>query len=375
MIGSKVSRKNFKDWLLQELYYAFLDARKGKRATMDEYIFEINLMANLERLRDDIVDGLYEPSRGIAFITRKPVVREIFAAPFRDRVVHHLLWNLSADWWDRRLIRDSYSCRVGKGTLDGIKRLEWHIRRASEGYHKRAYAIKLDIQGYFMSLSREALFERVCWGLERQFASRESKAILDLTRFLWGKIIFDDPVQGVRRRGPLSDWDDLPATKSLFCQPPGQGIVIGNLTSQLLSNIYLDQLDRFIKYDLGYKHYGRYVDDFFIVVLEDQYTQAKKDVKVIEELLWNQLGLTLHPNKRYMQEVRKGVEFLGAVIYPFHTVAGKRFKRNFYDAAIKCEMGLKDVESVVSYLGHSKYLNTKKLAHEVFESVVWDYKF
>ena len=210
-----------------------------------------------------------------------------------------------------------------------------------------------------MSLPRKGLYDLVREGAKEQFVDRPD--LRDLVMYLWEQIIFDDPVKGVRRRPPLSRWNDLPKDKSLFCQPPGQGIVIGNLSSQLLSNIYLDQLDKYVKYVLGYRHYGRYVDDFYIVVPEEQYEQAKRDIAKIEAFL-KVIGLTLHPRKRYMQEVSKGVEFLGVVVYPYHIVMGKRFKRNFYQAAREVGMGQREIDSVVSYLGHSTHFNAKKLA-------------
>lgn len=335
-------------------------------------------MANLTRLRDDIIIGRYKPSRGIAFMVFEPVQREIFAAPFRDRVVHHFLFNMSADWWDRRLIRDSYSCRKNKGTLDGILRLHRHIMKVSQNNTRKAYVIKLDIQGYFMSLSRAALFDNICWGLTRQFGdgcSEGSAAKHDLLKFLWHEIIFDDPIRDVRRRGSLSDWDTLPQNKSLFCQPPGQGIVIGNLSSQLLSNIYLNKLDRYVLYKLGYKHYGRYVDDFYLIVSEEEYPQALKDITKIEKFLRYELGLTLHPRKRYIQEVRKGVSFLGVVVYPGYIVPGKRFKRNFFRSARKVQQGLKDPDTIASYMGLAKYINSVELCARVLESIASDFEY
>ena len=235
--------KRFDDWLYNDLKKAYREARKGKRRTRDEYDFEANELENLRNLRDSIVHHRYKPSRGIAFITRKPVIREIFAAPFRDRVVHHFLYEKTAPWWDRRFCYDSYSCRKGKGTLFGIKRMEHHIRSVSHNYSKKAYIIKLDIQGYFMSLPRQGLYDMVKWGLERQY--KDSPEMKDLLLYLWKEVIFDDPTEGVRKRGPKWLWNILPENKSLFNQPEGKGIVIGNLSSQLLSNIYLDQLDRY----------------------------------------------------------------------------------------------------------------------------------
>lgn len=369
------------EWLLKQLHKAYLTARKGKRGTEDEYRFEMFLMQNLMQLRDDILNFDYKPSRGIAFMVFKPVPREIFAAPFRDRVVHHFLYNMSAEWWDRRFIRDSYSCRKGKGTLDGIMRLRHHIRSVSRDYTQPAHVIKLDVQSYFTSLSREKLFERISWGLTRQFGDLQPDArlrrpeLFSILQFLWAEVIFDDPTDGVRRRGSLHDWDVLPAHKSLFNQPPGRGIVIGNLSSQLLSNIYLDQLDRFVKFNLGYEHYGRYVDDFFIVVPPEQLPQALADIKAIEAFLADNLALTLHPTKRYVQEVTHGCEFLGVVLYPHHLVPTKRFVRNYYETARLVVSGRKDVDCAISYMGHLVHFNGKKLNWRVFQEMGWEYSF
>lgn len=362
-----------RNWLTKELYNAYLAARKNKRHTKDVYLFEMNLRENLAQLREDLINRRYKPSRGIAFIVKRPVIREIFAAPFRDRIVHHLLYNMSYDWWDKRLIYDSYSCRKKKGTLFGIMRLKHHIHSVSRDYTRPAYVLKLDLRGYFMSLSREKLYKRVVWGLDQQF--KKNYVLRDFLKYIWHEIIFDDPTVGVLRRGSVKDWQKLPKTKSLFCQPPGKGIVIGNLSSQMLSNIMLDMLDRYVKFDLGYKNYGRYVDDFYFVVTKEELPKLKQDIKKIDDLLKDELELVLHPNKRYLQEVHKGVEFLGVVIYPNRLVPSRRFKNNFYKAAAEVGMGYKDAESMLSYLGYSKHYNSKKLSSEVFNFYAWDYTY
>lgn len=365
------STEYYKKLLLERLHKAYVDARKAKRQTMDENSFEMNAVENLVNLRDAIINREYKPSRGIAFITRRPVIREIFAAPFRDRVVHHLLFDLVEPWWDRRFIYDSYSCRKGKGTLFGMERLAHYVRKVSQNYTRETYVIKLDVQGYFMSLPRKGLYERVMWGLRRQFP--EGGDDYELCEYLWREIIFDEPIRGVRRRGSINDWRDLPKSKSLFCQPPGQGIVIGNLSSQLLSNIYLDQLDRFVTYDLGYKAYGRYVDDFFIVIPKERLEQAKRDVHVIEEYLKG-LKLTLHPNKRYIQDVRRGIPFLGVIVYPGRMIPAERIIKNFSAATVKYTQGRTDDASVLSYLGHLKHFDSTAVERKIFERAGWDYR-
>lgn len=366
----QAKNESFEDWLLRELSRAYYEARKGKRSTVDEHIFEMNDMENILNLRDSILNRTYRPSKGIAFVTRKPVIREIFAAPFRDRVVHHFLYNAVGDWWDNRLLNDCYSCRKGKGTWFGIYRAEKNMRRASANFTKETYVIKLDIQGYFMSLPRDRLFERVMWGLDQQFSDKGK--LYHVLKFLWYQVIFDDPTKGVHRKGTKKDWQDLPKSKSLFCQPPGKGIVIGNLSSQLLSNIYLDLLDRYITLELGYKFYGRYVDDFYIMVEKKDYKKACKDVKKIEAFL-KDIGLTLHPKKRYYQNIEKGLYFLGTVIYPGHIVPGPRITGNFRKAVRSFSAGNAEIETVISYLGFMKNLEGTKTTQSIFEEVGWEY--
>ena len=357
-------KESFSSWLYDQLTLAYLQARDGKRKTHDEHNFELNQYDNVAELVREVINRTYRPGKSTAFLVHKPVDREIFAAHFRDRVIHHFLYNATAWWWDRRMSPDCYSCRVGKGTWYGISRLARHVRSVSQNGTKPAYVIKLDIQGYFMSLDRNKLYERVCWGLDQQFPRHNLE--YHLLKFLWRVIIMDDPVSHVAVRGDISQWMNFPAHKSLFCQPKGKGIVIGNLTSQLLSNIYLSLLDHYVQNVLGYKHYGRYVDDFFLIITADEYQKAKRDIAKIEKFLKDNLYLTLHPKKRYFQSVDKGVAFLGAVIYPHAVVPGKRFKRNFYAAAYRFVTGQDDsLESVISYIGFTYNLNGRKLLKDI----------
>lgn len=376
----KVKQVGIRQWLLEELTRAFEDARKGKLKTYDEHHFEQNWIKNIILLRDAVVERRYEPSPSVAFVIFKPMVREIFAAPFRDRVIHHFLYNMQAGWWDRRFLYDSYSCRVGKGTLFGIQRAQKMMWRASENFTKEAYVIKLDIRGYFMSLPRQKLYERIKWGLDRQFADviddPVGYKIYKICDYLWRMIIFDDPASKAWKRGPRDNWNPavLPPEKSLFTQEPGYGVVIGNLTSQLVSNIYLGQLDRFIYFDLGYKYYGRYVDDFYIMVPEEQYAQAKEDVAVIEKYLREELGLTMHKKKRYYQNVKKGMSFLGARVYPHCLYPSDRLQKNFRRAALEMTQGFKNIETIVSYMGIMTHLDASNYIRTVFEEMGWDFR-
>ena len=365
---------SFQSFLYQELLEAYYKARVGgKRKTTDEHRFETNDLENILRLRDTIISRHYHPSRGVAFIIHDPVTREVFAAPFVDRIVHHFLFKHTSAWWEPRLTSAAYSCRKGKGTLYGIKDLQRKIRHVSQNGTVRTIIVKRDLRGYFMSLSHHKLFERICWGLNRQFSNQGE--LYHTLKYLWHEIIFDNPTDGVIIRGKKSDWDELPADKSLFHQPKGRGIVIGNLTSQLLSNIYLDQLDRFITITLGYKNYGRYVDDFFIVIPETDLPQLLHDLNKVEHFV-DKLGLTIHPNKQYEIPAEKGVDFLGAKVYWDHIIPGERIRQNFANTAYHlATTGQGKLESISSYDGHLAHLNSHKLNRKIYDGVGWDYHY
>lgn len=315
-------------WLHRELKKAYYAARINKTKKPQVVEFDKIAAKEITALTLEIYNKTYTPRPSTAFIVNKPVKREIFAADFRDRIVHHFLFNQVNHWWNRRFIEDSYSCRKGKGTLYGIQRLAHHIQSESRNYTTPTYVLKLDIQGYFMSLNRKKLYQRAIWGLNRQFPYQGY--VYQVCKFLWKTVIFNDPLQNVVYGCPRSAWKGLPPSKSLFCQPKGRGIAIGNLTSQLLSNIYLDQLDRFVTLVLGFRHYGRYVDDFYII------SQSKERLiqvtQRIESYLKIELSLTLHPNKRHLQECHKGISFIGATVYPYRIQPGRRLKHNLITA-------------------------------------------
>ena len=368
-------REDPKNLLLAELYIAERLARKGgKRRTMDTHGFEVYLFENLIRLRDALWELEYSPSRGTVHVIFDPVQREIFAAPYVDRILHHWAVGTIVKWQDRRLVYDSYSCRKGKGTLFGIKRLQHHILSVSQNMKKEAYAIQIDISGYFMHIRRDVLFERVMAGVNKQFPPERRDKRYEILAWVIRQVVFDDPTKDVRLQGSYRDWLGLPEDKSLMMQPPGQGMVIGNYTSQTFSNIYLDPLDRFIKFTLGWKHSGRYVDDAYVIVTKEELPKAKKDILAIQDFLAG-YGLSINKKKSKVTEVHKGVKFLGAVVKGFRIFPGKRIVKNFYRAAYEVEVGIRDPDVIVSYLGMFSHFDAGKITKRVFASVGWDYVY
>ncbi|MBR3143935.1 RNA-directed DNA polymerase [Candidatus Saccharibacteria bacterium] len=366
---------NFSEWPLEELYDAYHKARLGgKRKTEDEHRFEINEIDNIVNLRNAILARSYHPSSGVAFIIRDPKIREVFAAPFIDRTVHHLLFKYANMWWDRRLWKGSYSCRVGKGTLYGINDLARNMRSVSENNTRPAYVITRDLKGYFMSLNHDKLYKRILWGMDRQFAVKDK--LYQTLKYLWHEIIYDDPRIGVTIRGSVKDWDDLPADKTLLFEPEWRGIVIGNLTSQLLSNIFLDQLDRYIVHTLGYKHYGRYVDDFYVVVTLEELPKALNDMAKAEKFLMSKLGLRINDKKSLTIDIHDGVEFLGARVYWDHVLPGERLCENYAKAAYKfATQSIGSEASLSSFLGLLSQYHSHKVIKKIHDSLGWDYNF
>lgn len=373
MLNNLIDNNDFRQ-LRDDLEVAFYKARRHKVATKDEATFEINLPQNLRQLTEDIYYRVYEPSAGIAFINVSPsgVAREIYAAPFRDRVVHHYICGYVMDWWDRHLQPGSASCRKGKGTLYAINKLVRQIQAASCNYSQPICVYKGDLQGFFMSLPREKLLERAKWGLRRQFAGNKLPHFYHLD-FAWEKVLMQDPTKTVRYRGRKSDWNVVPPSKILSCQPPGHGIVIGNLTSQLASNFYLDQVDRFIKFDLGYDYYGRYVDDFYIIFPAGELDLFMGKLEELSRFIEYKLQLKLHPHKcKIYKDLDEGIPFLGMVIYPHRVVAGRRLKSNYYRAAVAVVNGDKSPDSLTAYEGLLIHHNGRKLVERLYNEFGFD---
>ncbi|HHB78398.1 MAG TPA: hypothetical protein ENK85_04110 [Saprospiraceae bacterium] len=379
----KISSENS---LLQDLFQAYYDARQNKRNTINALNFEMNYESNLLTLYQDIIERKYTIRPSICFINFSPVQREIFAADFRDRVVHHLIYNYISPVFEKEFINDSYSCRKGKGTHYGIKRITKFIRSCSRNCMKDCYILKLDIKGYFMAMNKHLLYDKVKKVLE----NRKDKLTFDydMLNYLLKKVIFNDPTKYCVIKGKKSDWKGLPKTKSLFHADKDCGLPIGNLTSQLFGNVYMNKFDHFVKRDLGIKYYGRYVDDFILIHPDKNY--LKWMIELIKSYLLEKLQLELHPDKIYLQHYSKGVKYLGAVIKPHRTYIATRTKGNFYTAIQKQNAIANDhkptkseqqefIASMNSYLGIMKQYKThrmrKKMIFKNLSAWWWNYVY
>ena len=378
--------KQNEDKILTDLFQAYFDARRNKRNTINALAFEQHFEENIFRLYEEIISGNYNPSRSICFIVNQPVKREIFAANFRDRVIHHFIYNYISPIFEGTFINDSYSCRVGKGTHYGIKRIDHFIRSCSQNYSKDCFILKLDIQGYFMSINRRLLFHKV----KQVLFSKLNHIEFDLSLLLGliEKTIFNDPTKNCVVKGKKSDWKYLPKDKSLFTTQQNCGLPIGNLTSQLFGNIYLNALDHFVKRNLKIKNYGRYVDDFILVHKNKKH--LKSLIPIIRDYLSKELMLTLHERKIYLQHYSKGVKYLGSVIKPHRIYVANRTKGNFYENIQKQNEIVRDhkpteeekaqfISSMNSYLGilqhYKTYRMRKRMLFETLSAWWWNHVY
>ncbi len=296
---------------MENIYRAYLRCRKNKRRTVNAMRFEQNMEENFVSLHEELTTGTYQPGSSMAFLVEKPKRREIFAADFRDRVVHHILVGHLEPEWERRFIHDSYACRKGKGTHKGVERLRSFTRKVTANGTRRAYYLQLDVRGFFINLNRSILYERLA-------VHESDPAVLRLIRV----ILFNEPALNCRFRNTTrADFEKLPPHKTLFKAQPDCGLPIGNLTSQFFANVYLDALDQFVKHGLKAKYYLRYCDD--MVLLSADKDELEEWEKQIGEFLTDHLRLELN-DRRKLRPVSDGIDFLGYVVRPDYLLVRRR---------------------------------------------------
>lgn len=315
-----------RDALMLDLYAAFICAKRHKAKKPYVLHFERNLKENIESLCDDLWTRRYKPEPSTCFVIQRPKKREVFAAQFRDRIVHHLYYNYTHELFERTFIQDTYSCIAGRGTHYGIERMTQHIRRESHNWMRPCYALKIDIRGYFMHINRHILLTLAMASLEKMSSHRVTKGntmtwrdVIDYEFIEWltEEIVMLDPTQGCRRAGNVSEWDGVDKSKLMSNAPEGCGMPIGNLTSQLFSNVYMNPFDQMVKRILRFLFYGRYVDDSDTICSDRQ--RLADAIPVMRDFLKDELCLDMHMGKTQIIDVRHGVEFLGAFIKPHRT--------------------------------------------------------
>lgn len=333
-----------------------------------------------------IYDRTYTPQKSVCFCVTKPKIREIFAAHYSDRRVQHWVTHRLEPLFEERFISQgnvSFNCRKGFGTQAAILRVRDIIEEITENYTKEAYIGKYDLKGFFMSIDKDILWSQLKIFIEENYHNEADK---DTLLYLTKTIIYHCPQKNCRKKGNIRLFKQLPKGKTLFTQPDNKGLPIGNITSQLFANFYMSFFDAFMIEQvkkIGGK-YIRFVDDFLIVA------PRKKDIKKLKlmarDYLRNELHVTLHPNKEYLQKATHGVKFLGYYIKPhriylsnrtWRTLTNKLYILNIYAQKYKKQgnwLSIDDLRilklitsSINSCLGFSVKCNRYKRAKSELE--------
>lgn len=349
------------DLSLENLYRQYYHCRRNKRNTANALRFEAGQEKNLVALREALIDRTYQPRRSVCFFTCRPKLREILAADFRDRVVHHLLVDYLEKIWEPVFIHDSYACRKGKGVHKGVQRLQQFIRQVTANGSRPAWYLQLDIRNYFMTIDRDILFGMLS-------AKLSDETALWLTHML----VYHDVTENCHFRGRPELLARIPPHKTLFGAGPDKGLPIGNLNSQFFANVYLNGLDQFVKHELKCRHYLRYCDDFVLLSSDRKVLLAWR--ACIETYLRDQIRLELNPRER-LAPVSNGIDFLGYIVRRDYLLVRRRVVNNLrmklrdYEAQLVSEQdGVRCYQfnepvldalaaTVSSYLGHFKLAN------------------
>lgn len=298
----------------EQLVQAWLDCRRNKRQSESAQAFEAHAEANLCALRDELLDGTYKPGQSTCFVVTRPKVREVWAASFRDRIVHHLLYNHISPRFYASFVHTSCACIPGRGTLYAAQQLEHSVRSITQNWSLNAFYLKMDLSNFFVAIDKATLRAQ----LAKKVHEPWWMALADT-------ILMHDPRTNVQVRSSPELMAQVPNHKSLFNAPDGRGLPIGNLSSQFFANVHLDALDQFCKHQVKAKHYARYVDDFVLLHQSPQWLNAARDR--ITEWLPHTLGAEVNPRKTILQPIARGVDFVGHVIKPWRRTTRPRAVR------------------------------------------------
>lgn len=351
------------EWLLD----AYFDCRHSKRRTASAVVYEMDYESRLIALRDRINNRTYQPGKSICFVVTRPRYREVFAASFEDRIVHHYIALRLTPLFEEIFSERTFNCRKGKGQLYGINTLKEDIRQCSNNYTEDCHIMKLDLKGFFMSIDKKLLAEMVDRFIVRYYKGED----IDDLRYLCRVVILHRPEKNCERHSPLSYWEKLDKNKSLFTNGEGKGVAIGNLFAQIFANFLLNTLDWFIENE-GIEHHGRYVDDFYCIHKDKEKLLAL--VPKLRELL-AKLGLRLNEKKFYLQHYSKGVEFTGSIVKPGRVYTCNRTITNFIAAIRRLNKAnnerqvLHAVCSINSYLGLLRHTNEYAMRRKVLNMI------
>ena len=330
---------------MENLILAWRKARKGK--TKKNYVieFEKDLERNLSDLSFELKSLTYKPKELVNFILRDPKTRKISKSDFRDRIVHHAIILVIGYIFEKGFIYDSCANQIGKGNLFALNRLNRYMRKVTNNFTNLAFCLKCDIKHYFEEVDHEIIISI----LRRKI---KDENVIWLIRLVLYNGTFQSGGGGGGERK--------------------KGMPLGNLTSQFFANVYLNELDYFVKHVLKVKYYIRYVDDF--VILHESKKQLETWKKQIDRFLREKLKIELHPQKSRIIPLSRGVDFVGFRNFYYRKLLRKRNIRNMkrkIELFKKGEMDFRDLyESYQGWQAYAKWANTHKLRKEIKGEII-----
>lgn len=362
---------------------AYRACRKRKRGRVRTCLYEQQLLDNLVDTTRTLQQGSWQPAPPVVFCVPKPKVREVYAAQFQDRVVHHWLVPRLEQLLDSTFIYDAASNRQGKGTHFAVRRLQGFMRK----HRGQGWLLQLDIANFFNTIDRRILLELLARHLRK--AARQGRATLAQARYLYrlSRVIINQPLaeQAVLMGDPAL-LARVPEHKRLAYAGAHKGLPIGNLTSQFFANVYMNELDQFIKHQLKCRAYVRYVDDF--VLLHENKEQLLCWQQQMAAFLQQRLALSLKPGS-ILVPLRQGADFLGYIVKPGYCLVRRRVLGNLHEkvqhfAARLLKPGaggwLLDIPqegrealraTLASYWGHFAHADTYRLRQALFRRYAW----
>ncbi len=323
--------KNLYQELCSEENLALALKKAQKRKSRKPYVIEFknNLDENLKRLREELLSEEYKPRPLRTFVIRDPKVRKIRKSYFVDRIVHHAICNILEPIFEKRFIYDSFANRKGKGTLNAIKRFDKFKQKVSKNNTRNCYVFKADIKHYFDEVNHSIL--------------------IDILR----KKVNDKKLISL-------------ISKVLKNHSHRVGMPLGNMTSQFFANVFLNELDQFVKHELKAKYYIRYVDDF--VILNNDKTILENHKEKINIFLKEKLQLELHTTKSKILLLKRGISFLGFRNYPHHRLLRKANVRTIKE---RITQGNYDsiCEFLEGWMSYAKQANTYNLRHKIADII------
>lgn len=353
---------NNQPFAFKDLLQAYYDCRRHKRWTINALKFEFNLEENLSQLYDDLLADNYCPGRSICFVVKEPKPREIWAADFRDRIVHHLIYNQIGYQFEKAFIYDSFSCLPKKGTIRAAYRAAHFAATVTDNWQQKAYYLKLDIANFFVSIDKQILTALVASRVKEVFWQK-----------LITKIILLNPVDNCLIKSSAEELSLIPPRKSLFNADRNNGLPIGNLTSQFFSNVYLNELDRFIKYRLKVSYYVRYVDDLVLFDIDKNKLQLWR--QQIASFLADRLKLKISLSKTFIRPLNSGLDFVGFFIMPGRIYLRKSIKARFMSKINSQEFTKKTLDKKLAILNSYSGLFGWTKSGRILEKIAQNHHF